>query len=270
MTNHLSKDCRASDEKKKKWQDSQKGKGKGRVPYQHKGKGKGMQELTDESDEHHLSDGTSSSERMRSLSLCQIRDNLREVRNDETDRKITFTIDSAACTTVVPSKHRAARGYRVWTDGMKGSQYGTAKRGAPKILDEGKRILFTKTTTGEHPQRLNTRQADVFEPLMSVADMVDQGHMVVFDSDGSFAVKKDSGRKTHFDRSGKKWQLHVQLEAPEKANQKVAQIMAEVRETHRQDNKTLAEKVVDEILQHPKDRDEMKDFWWAAPPTRCA
>ena len=117
---------------------------------------------------------------------------------------------------------------------------------------------------------MNTRQADVFEPLMSVADMVDQGHMVVFDSDGSFAVKKDSGRKTRFDRSGKKWQLHVQLEAPEKANQKVSQIMAEMRETHRQDNKTLAEKVVDEILQHPKDRNEMTDFWWAAPPTRCA
>ena len=46
--------------------------------------------------------------------------------------------------------------------------------------------------------------------------------------------------------------------------------MAEVRETHRQDNKTIAEKVVDEILQHPKDRDEMNDFWWAALPTRCA
>ena len=28
MTNHLSKDCRASDEKKRKWQESQKGKGK--------------------------------------------------------------------------------------------------------------------------------------------------------------------------------------------------------------------------------------------------
>ena len=259
MTNHLSKDCRASEEKKKKWKESQKSKSKG------KGKGKSMQELTEDSN---AADGGD----MGSLSVCQIRDYIQEMRNDETDRKITFTIDSAACRTVVPSKHRAARGYRVWSDGMKGQQYGTAKRGAPKIQDEGKRVLFTKATAGEYPQRLNTRQADVFEPLMSVSDMVDHGHMVVFDSDGSFAVKKDSGRKTHFERTGKKWQVNLQLEAPEKANQVVAQIMAEMRETQRQESKTLAEKIVDGILTMNLESDQnnklnsKQDFWWAARP----
>ena len=156
---------------------------------------------------------------------------------------------------------------------MTGSQYGTAKRGAPKIQDEGKRVLFTKAAAGEHPQRLNTRQADVFESLMSVSDMVDHGHMVVFDSEGSFAVKKDSGRKTHFERTGKKWQVNLQLEAPEKANQMVAQIMAEMRETQRQENKTLAEKVVEGILvMNQKDNKPSQDpgFWWAALPARRA
>ena len=266
MTNHLSKDCRASEEKKRKWKES-KGKGKGKSKG--KGKGKGVQELTEDSDDVSEPDGGE----MASARLCQISDSIRKMRNDETDRKITFTIDSAACRTVVPSKHRAARGYRVWSDGMTGSQYGTAKRGAPKIQDEGKRVLFTKTAIGEHPQRLNTRQADVFEPLMSVADMIDHGHMVVFDSEGSFAVNKDSGRKTHFERTGKKWQVNLQIEAPEKANKKMTQIMAEMRETRRQENKTLAEKIVEGILNmSQKDKqvcktDTDEDFWWAARPT---
>ena len=221
-----------------------------------------MQEMTEETDEP-LDESN-----MGSLSLCQVQDSIREMRNDETDRKITFTIDSAACTTVVPSRHRAARGYRVWSDGMTGSQYGTAKRGAPKIQDEGKRALFTKAETGEHPQRLNTRQADVFEPLMSVPDIVDQGHMVVFDSEGSFAVNKDSGRKTHFERTGKKWQVNLQIEAPEKANKKITQIMAKMRETRRQENKTLADKIVEGILtMNLKDHQDGQDFWWAARPT---
>ena len=173
----------------------------------------------------------------------------------------------------------------MWSDDMKGSQYGTAKRGAPKIQDEGKRVLFTKAAVGEQPQRLNTRQADVFEPLMSVSDMVDHGHMVVFDSEGSFTVKKESGRKTHFERTGKKWQVNLQLEAPEKANQMVAQIMAEMRETQKQENKTLAEKVVERILvmnqkdnkpdqnhtaPERDDSDRNSGFWWAALPTRRA
>ena len=60
--------------------------------------------------------------------------------------------------------------------------------------------------------------------------------------------------------------------------------MAEVRETHRQENKTLAEKIVDEILvMNQKDNksgavcnpehddgDRRADFWWAALPTRRA
>ena len=116
---------------------------------------------------------------------------------------------------------------------------------------------------------------------MSVSDMVDHGHMVVFDTEGSFAVKKDSGRKTYFERIGKKRQLNLQLEAPDKANQVVAQVMAEMRETQRQDNQTMAEKVIDGILkmnrtgkqdsefgQEVRDQPNQKSgFWWAAQPS---
>ena len=103
MTNRLSKDCRASEEKNRKWQESQKGKSKGQSKGKSKGKGKGMQELIEESGVSEPDGGD-----MSSLSLCQVRDSIREMRNDETDRKITFTIDLAACTTVVPSEHQAA------------------------------------------------------------------------------------------------------------------------------------------------------------------
>ena len=131
---------------------------------------------------------------------------------------------------------------------------------------------------------MNTRQADVFEPLMSVSDMVDHGHMVVFDNEGSFAVKKGSGRRTNFERTGKKWQVDLRLEAPEKANKKMAQIIAEMRETHRQEHKTLADKIIEGVLEMNRkdnksgavcdsehdDGDREQDFRWAALPTRCA
>ena len=64
----------------------------------------------------------------------------------------------------------------------------------------------------------------------------------------------------------------MQLEAPEKANQVVAQIMAEMRETQRQESKTLAEKIVDGILTMNLESDQnnklnsKQDFWWAARP----
>ena len=70
----------------------------------------------------------------------------------------------------------------------------------------------------------------------------------------------------------------------QKANKKMAQIMAEMRETHRQENKTLAEKVVEGILvmnqkddksgavcdSEHDDGDREQGFWWAALPTRRA
>ena len=108
--------------------------------------------------------------------------------------------------------------------------YGTAKKGASKIVDKGKRVLQTKVTGAEMPRHLNTRKADVDKPLMAVCDLVDHHHAVLFDSGGSFAMNKKTGVKTAFVRSGKEFHLKLLLEAPEKANSVMAGILAELAE----------------------------------------
>jgi hypothetical protein len=131
---------------------------------------------------------------------------------------------------VVPLEHTAARGYRVVSDAITGQVYGTAKKGGPTIKDEGRRELQTKVTGAEMPRRRNTRKADVSKPLMAVCDLVDHGHAVLFDSGGSYAFNKKTGVRTPFLRNGKEWDLKLTLEAPEKANQVMAGILAEMQE----------------------------------------
>ena len=48
------------------------------------------------------------------------------VRTDQSNRKITFGVDTAACRTVVPGNHPAARGYRVHWDSEAGVPYSIA------------------------------------------------------------------------------------------------------------------------------------------------
>ena len=106
---------------------------------------------------------------------------------------MTFKVDSAACRTVVNKEHKAVRGYSIHRDGKTGQQYGTAKRGGPKIEDEGLRVLQTKAVGGCMPQRIRTRCADVSGALMAVCDLADAGHRVVSDSNEAFALNKASG-----------------------------------------------------------------------------
>jgi hypothetical protein len=67
-----------------------------------------------------------------------------------------------------------------------------------------------------------------------VCDLVDHGHAVLFDSTGSYAVNKKTGVKTAFLRQGKDWNLRLTLEAPQKANEVMGQILAEMRELRAQ------------------------------------
>ena len=153
-----------------------------------------------------------------------------EERNDETGREITFSVDSAACRSVVPSHHKACRGYKTWKDEHHGCKYGTAKAGGARITDEGLRVLQTKGDAMDLPMRLSTRRADVSKPLLAVCDMVDRDHAVLFDSSGSYAVNKTTGRKTQFARVGRGWDLKLMLEAPEKANKVMAEVIAALEE----------------------------------------
>ena len=55
-------------------------------------------------------------------------------RTDQSNRTITFGVDTAACRTVVPGNHPAARGYRVHWDSGAGVLYSTA--GKSVVWDE--------------------------------------------------------------------------------------------------------------------------------------
>ena len=186
---------------------------------------------------------------------------------------ITFAIDSAACTTVVPTQHEAARGYKVWKDQAYGRTYGTAKKGGSRIKDEGKRILQTKIQGGELPKRLTTRVADVHRPLMAVGDMVDKGHAVLFDAGGSYAMNKKTGVKTPFVRKGKGWEVAFDLEAPETANEVSRRIIAEMTEAKAaQSQPTIELNILKgnqyELLANhePEDNIHNLGFQWAARP----
>jgi hypothetical protein len=164
------------------------------------------------------------------FSLCQLCAVSDDDRVDDSDREITFTVDSGACVTVVPLDHPAARGYRVHQDGKSGATYGTAMKGGKKIVDQGKRVLQTKVVGSGLPMRLDTRKADVSKPLLAVCQMVDANHTVLFDSSGSYAINKRTGLKTPFTRKNGDWHLKLNLEAPKTANKVMGQVLAEMRE----------------------------------------
>jgi len=242
MTNHVKADCRASDEKVQKYKASQ----------------QNIRSLEETGNED-LNATTQDGGCMGTFDLCQLCGvlatksaasdtetagksaasgtetvmDLCEMADDTEDgdrRTITFAVDTAACRTVVPIEHEACRGYRVHKDAFTGQTYGTASKSGPRIEDKGKRILQTKAHGPNLPQRLNTRKADVNKALLAVCDMVDNGHAVLFDSSGSFALKKATGQKTNFQRVGKGWNLTLELEAPAKANRVMGQMLAELRE----------------------------------------
>jgi len=192
MTNHVAKDCRASEEKKKKYKESQ-GKG-GRTQELQQGSGG----LGPESLGH----------------LCQFGD--QKERMDATEREIIFNVDSGASKTVVKASHKAVRGYKIHKDGQTGVPYNTA--GKQKIQDEGKRVLQIKTTNGEKPWRMNTRVAEVRNSLLSPSEMAKCGHDVLLRNEDGYAIHRETGAMHKFERTPGGWQFKVELEAPEVAN----------------------------------------------------
>lgn len=217
MTNHLANECRASEEKKAKFKAMQAKKG-----------------LSEFSAEVPDQDGQEYPETdLGFVSLCQLcdvgqLDSVQDERLDRSERSITFKVDSGACTTVVPVKHTAVRGYRTWKDKHSGRQYGTAA--GVKVPDRGMRMLQTKDLGGPagSAMRLKTRSVPVSVPLMSVIEMVDAGNRVVFDGDRSYALHKATGRETEFKRTQGGWDLTLDLEAPEVANEVAALQLASV------------------------------------------
>ena len=189
MTNHVAKDCRASEDKKKKYKESL-------------GKGGRAQELQNETCEEGLGH------------LCELGSS--KDRTDAQDREITFNVDSGASKTVVKASHKAARGYKVHKDAQTGVPYSTA--GNQRIHDEGKRVLQIKGDAGQTPWRMNTRVAEVRNSLLSPSEMAKCGHDVLLRNEDGYAIHRKTGEMHKFQRTPGGWQFKVQLEAPEVAN----------------------------------------------------
>jgi hypothetical protein len=167
---HYKAACQASKTQKKKFVASQTSR------QQTSEKAGGAAEKTAETAGGAADDDAGTLDGFSLCQLCAVDDD----RVDDTDREITFTVDSGACKTVVPLDHPAVRGYRVHKDATTGVSYGTAMKNGKKILDEGKRVLQTKVNGAGVPQRLDTRKADVSKPLLAVCQMVDANHTVLF------------------------------------------------------------------------------------------
>ena len=97
---------------------------------------------------------------------------------------------------------------------------------ATKVTDEGLRVLATKGTPEKKPMLMRTRKAKVRRPLLCVADLVDNNKTVIFDTTGSFAVDKRTGDKQMFERKGKGWDLTLDLQAPDAANEEFSKLRA--------------------------------------------
>jgi len=192
MMNHVAKDCRASEEKKKKYKESL-GKGGRAQELQPGSPGLGPENLGH---------------------LCQLHGN--KDRTDEAEREIVFNVDSGASKTVVKASHKAVRGYKIHKDGQTGVPYNTA--GKQKIQDEGRRVLQIKAPSGEKPWRMNTRVAEVRNSLLSPSEMAKCGHDVLLRNEDGYAIHRETGATHKFERTPGGWQFKVELEAPEVAN----------------------------------------------------
>ncbi|CAK0826156.1 unnamed protein product [Prorocentrum cordatum] len=89
------------------------------------------------------------------------------------------------------------------------------------VNDEGEKILVGTMPGASQARAAKFRVADISKPLLSVAEMVDSGHRLVFDSEGgqdiSYACHKTSGDVVRFCRRNKVYEMdmHVDPYVPE-------------------------------------------------------
>ncbi|CAK0847058.1 unnamed protein product [Prorocentrum cordatum] len=88
-------------------------------------------------------------------------------------------------------------------------------------VHEGGQAISCKTASGHYVDDEGVRVADVSKPLLSVAEMVDSGHQLVFASEGgqdiSYAHRETSGDVVKFCRRNKVYEMdmHVDPRVPE-------------------------------------------------------
>ena len=82
-------------------------------------------------------------------------------------------------------------------------------------------VCFVSKDTECKPTTIESRQAEVRRPLMAVKPMTQQGQWVSFGPGGAFAYTIDTGRVIPFESTLNGWNLTVELEAPNDANNKL-------------------------------------------------
>ena len=106
----------------------------------------------------------------------------------------TFGIDSCAAVSII--KTDLATDYPM-DPGFKPNTYLTAN--GSKLEDEGRRSIFLRSQVGQ-TRGIRARVGRVSKNLLAMADLVDTGHRVIFASDGSYAIHKESKKRLNFTR----------------------------------------------------------------------
>jgi hypothetical protein len=126
----------------------------------------------------------------------------------EGERWVTVGVDSGAAATVVPAK--LFSDYPLVENEMSrsGACYVTAN--GMKVRNHGTRSLIG-TVNGVR-RGLRASAADVTKALASVSDMVDQGHVVVFSKDRSFAHNPKTRETMEFRRRNRVFEFDMKIE----------------------------------------------------------
>ena len=160
------------------------------------------------------------------LGFVKHNESFQHERSDPSQRTITFGIDTAACKTVVPTNHPAARGYLGHKDFLLGCAYSTA--GRDKVYDQGKRILCTLDDTRK-PMAIESRKVNCRRPFMAVTEMTDCGRRVCFGPQRQgFSFDPRTGQKIEFTQTPGGWDLTMKLEPPEGGNRILNKTIQEI------------------------------------------
>ena len=104
----------------------------------------------------------------------------------EERRELRLTVDPCAGESVIPANE--AENVPLEDGDRKGCKYEVASGGI--IRNIGQRRYAVLTRDGGPPKQLNLQVSEVHKGLLSVIELIDNGHRVVFDRDLSFIQEK--------------------------------------------------------------------------------
>ena len=124
-------------------------------------------------------------------------------------KEIRLTVDSGAGVTVVPPDE--AENVETVDGEMKGARYEVANGQIIKNL--GVKKCFLTTNDGGTPKNINLQVADVHKGLLSVIEMVNSHHRVVFDEDWSYIEDKETGWRDTINQEEDEFELVAWVKA---------------------------------------------------------